>query len=111
MAACTGGRAGSARDLLAGPTGGVIVQLYDPLGELLVASEPRFAVPDAAVPRGRSVGARDLPQPWRGQLAGRPVQVALRPFEFGVVAVVGDTAFIGEALARLARALGRRPSR
>ncbi len=99
------GEAGSARDQLAGPTGGVIVQLYDPLGELLVASDPRFAVPAASLPREALVGARDLPQPWRGELADRPVQVALRPFEFGVVAVVADTAFIGEALARLARAL------
>src|SRR5690606_20301285 len=34
------GAAGSARDLLQGPTGGVWVQLYDPLGELLVANQP-----------------------------------------------------------------------
>jgi len=100
------GGAGSARDQLAGPTGGVIVQLYDPLGALLVASEPRFAAPDASVPREALADARDLPRAWRGQLAGRSVQVALRPFEFGVVAVVGDTAFIGASLARLARALG-----
>jgi len=100
------GAAGSAREQLAGPTGGVIVQLYDPLGELLVASEPRFAAPDAAVPGEALAGARDLPQAWRGQLAGRPVQVALRPFEFGVVAVVADTTFIGASLTRLARALG-----
>jgi signal transduction histidine kinase len=100
------GAAGSARDQLAGPTGGVIVQLYDPLGELLVASEPRFAVADAAVPRETLAGARDLPRAWRGQLVGRPVQVAMRPFEFGVVAVIGDTGFIGDSLARLARALG-----
>jgi signal transduction histidine kinase len=100
------GAAGSARDQLAGPTGGVIVQLYDPLGELLVASEERFAAPDASVPREALAGARDQPQAWRGQLVGRPVQVALRPFEFGVVAVVGDTAFIGASLAQLAGALG-----
>lgn len=99
------GAAGSAREQLAGPTGGVIVQLYDPLGELLVASEPRFALPDASLPRDALAAARDLPRAWRGQLAERPVQAALRPFEFGVVAVVGDTTFIGASLARLARAL------
>ncbi len=99
------GATGSVRDQLAGPTGGVIVQLYDPLGELLVASESRFARVDAAVPREALDAARDLPQAWRGELAGRPVQVALQPFEFGVVAVVGDTTYIGATLARLAQAL------
>ena len=99
------GAAGSARDQLAGPTGGVIVQLYDPLGDLLVASEPAFAAADAAVPLEALADARDLPQDWRGSLAGRPVQVALTPFEFGVVAVAADTGFIGDALSRLARAL------
>ena len=99
------GAAGSARDLLAGPTGGVIVQLYDPLGELLVASVPRYAAADAALPRAALLAARDLPQDWRGQLAGRPLQAALAPFEFGFVAVLGDTGFIGDAIARLARAL------
>ncbi len=99
------GAAGSARDLLAGPTGGVIVQLYDPLGELLVASEPRFAAPDATLPPAPLAGARDVGVAWRGELAARPVQVALVPFEFGVVAVVGDATFIGEALTRLAREL------
>ncbi len=99
------GAAGSARDLLAGPTGGVIVQLYDPLGDLLVATEPRFEAPDAALPIERLADARDVGVAWRGELAERPVQVALVPFEFGVVAVVGDATFIGEALARLSREL------
>jgi two-component system, OmpR family, sensor kinase len=99
------GAAGSARDQLAGPTGGVIVQLYDPLGSLLVATEPRYARTDAAIPRTALAQARDLPQDWRGTLAGRTVQAALTPFEFGVVAVVGDTAYIGESLTRLGRAL------
>jgi two-component system, OmpR family, sensor kinase len=99
------GAAGSARDQLAGPTGGVIVQLYDPLGALLVATEPRFSRADAAIPRSALAQARDLPQDWRGPLAGRTVQAALTPFEFGVVAVVGDTAYIGESLTRLGRAL------
>jgi two-component system, OmpR family, sensor kinase len=99
------GAAGSAREQLAGPTGGVIVQLYDPLGALLVATEPRFADADAALPRAELAAARDTPRDWRGTLAGGTVQAALTPFEFGVVAVVGDTDFIGESLARLGRAL------
>lgn len=99
------GAAGSAREQLAGPTGGVIVQLYDPLGGLLVASAPRFGAADAVIPAESLAGARDVPQDWRGTLAQLPVQAALQPFEFGIVAVVAETRFIGEALARLGRAL------
>jgi two-component system, OmpR family, sensor kinase len=100
------GTAGSAREALAGPTGGVIVQLYDPLGGLLVASDARFEVPAAALPpelvrTAREAGMVD----WEGSLAGAQVQVALAPFAFGVVAVAADTGHIGRALARLARAL------
>ena len=82
------GAAGSVREQLAGPTGGVIVQLYDPLGALLVASDGRYAQGDAALPPEALAAARDVPRAWRGTLADRPVQAALTPFEFGVVAVV-----------------------
>jgi signal transduction histidine kinase len=99
------GSTGSARDLLQGPTGGVVVQLYDPLGELLVASQPRFMDVAAAIPRDAVLLAREVPARWRGDLVGSPVQAALTPFEFGMVAVVGDATFIGEALARLTRDL------
>jgi two-component system, OmpR family, sensor kinase len=99
------GAAGSARDQLAGPTGGVIVQLYDPLGALLVATEPAYARPDAALAPTLLATARDGPRDWRGTLGGRPVQAALTPFEFGVVVVLSETAFIGESLSRLGRAL------
>jgi two-component system, OmpR family, sensor kinase len=100
----TGG-AGSARELLQGPTGGVWVQFYDPLGELLVASEPRFAEAAAAIPLDVVLGARDASVRWRGTLLGGPVQGALMPFTLGVVAIVGDATFIGDALARLTRDL------
>ncbi|MDA0700374.1 MAG: hypothetical protein O3A02_04095, partial [bacterium] len=99
------GAAGSARDQLAGPTGGVIVQLYDPLGALLVATETRYARPDAAIAPALLATARDVPRDWRGTLAGHPVQVALTPFEFGVVAVASETGYIGASLSRLGRAL------
>lgn len=99
------GAAGSARDLLAGPTGGVVVQLYDPLGALLVASDARFAAPAAALPSDVVLSARVDATSWRGTLDETPVQVALAPFAFGVVAVAADTGFIGEALTRLAREL------
>jgi two-component system, OmpR family, sensor kinase len=100
------GTAGSARDALAGPTGGAIVQLYDPLGGLLVASDGRFERPAAALPPEVVVLAREQGAgAWRGTLVGMDVQVALVPFAFGVVAVAGDTGFIGRALASLARTL------
>ena len=101
------GLAGSARDLLVGPTGGVIVQLYDPLGQLLIASSARFEASDAALPVDLVVAARRKPEgdAWSGTLAETPVQVALAPFDIGVVAVIGDTRFIGSALGQLARAL------
>lgn len=96
---------GNAEGGLAGPTGGVIVQLYASQGGLLVASQARFQVPEAALPPEVVVASSELPRDWSGPLAGRPVQVALAPFDLGVVAVVADTGFIGEALARLGRAL------
>ncbi|CAN5821122.1 HAMP domain-containing sensor histidine kinase [soil metagenome] len=100
------GTAGSARDVLVGPTGGVIVQLYDPLGALLIASEPHFEAPGAALPRSVVLGARDHgDRAWGGTLAGTEMQVALAPFTYGVVAVAADVGFIGRALARLARTL------
>jgi two-component system, OmpR family, sensor kinase len=100
------GIAGSAREALAGPTGGVIVQLYDPLGALLVASDGRFEAPAAALPPALVRGVREEgPADWRGTLAGSTVQVALAPFAFGVVAVAADTGYIARSLARLARAL------
>lgn len=100
-----GAAAGRAVDQLAGPTGGVVVQLYDPFGTLLAASTPRFAEPSAVLAAPVVRSARVEPQGWSGELGGAPVQVALAPFAFGVVAVVGETAFIAETLASLARAL------
>jgi two-component system, OmpR family, sensor kinase len=100
------GGAGSARDVLAGPTGGVVVQLYDPMAHLLVASDVRYEVEAAALPAATVMEAREAGEAaWRGTLAGESVQVALVPFELGVVAVVGETGFIGRALGQLARAL------
>lgn len=99
------GAAGDVRERLAGPTGGVVVQLYDPLGGLFATSEARFAAPDALLPPEAIAARRDVPGAWRGTLADRPVQVALAPFEFGVAAVVGDATFIGDALQRLAQGL------
>ncbi len=101
------GVAGSARDLLVGPTGGVIVQLYDPLGQLLIASSSRFEAADAALPSDLVVAVRHRSEgvAWQGTLAETPVQAALAPFDIGVVAVLGDTRYIGSALRQLSRSL------
>jgi signal transduction histidine kinase len=100
-----GGGAGAAGATLAGPTGGVIVQLYDASGQLLASSNPTFEALDAAIApdvvRMAVRGSRD----WRGVLAGYAVQASLAPFSFGVAAVIADTAFVGQALGQLARAL------
>lgn len=99
------GQPGRARDTLSGPTGGVIVQLYDLSGALLVASAPGFDEPEALIPadvvRDAARGGRD----WEGELAGKAVQAALAPFGVGVAAVLADTEYIGSALQQLARAL------
>lgn len=99
------GAPGTARDQLAGPTGGVIVQLYDPMGALIIATEPRFMATDSAIDPRLLSAARDTPKDWRGELATRSVQAAMHPFEFGVVVVLGDTSFIGATLSRLGQAL------
>jgi two-component system OmpR family sensor kinase len=98
------GGPGVAGASLAGPTGGVIVQLYDVQGALLAASAAGYEGADAALPPEVTrieAGVRD----WSGTLAGRPVLVALSPFQFGSAAVIAETAFIAGALGRLARAL------
>jgi signal transduction histidine kinase len=99
------GGQGDAQGDLSGPTGGVIVQLYAQQGTLLIASQTSFAGPEAALPPEAVVAASEVPRDWSGLLSGRQVQVALAPFDLGVVAVVADTGFIGEALNRLGRAL------
>lgn len=98
------GGPGVAGASLAGPTGGVIVQLYDVQGALLAASNSEFEAADAVLPTaalGFEAGVRD----WRGELAGRQVRAAIAPFEFGSAAVIAETSFIAGALAKLGRAL------
>jgi two-component system, OmpR family, sensor kinase len=97
------GASGSARDALAGPTGGVIVHLYDPFATLLASSSERFTAP---LPAAVVAEATAQGRAWRGEIAGLRASVALEPFAFGVVAVIGDVAFVDDALTRLARTLG-----
>ena len=98
-----GGQPGERLDPTELPLGGIHIQLYDPQGELLVASAGPFenAPLEPAVVQSARSDARD----WRGTLARRPVQAALAPVEFGVVAVVAPTGFIGTALRQLGQAL------
>lgn len=99
------GGQGSARTRVTGPTGGVVVQVYDPSGTLLVASKPEFETPQAAIPPSDVASAKAGVLMWSGMLAGRPMEAALAPFDVGVVAVLADPSYIGTALAGLSRAL------
>ena len=97
-------------DLLRGPTGGVIIQLYDPQGKLFAASSEAFEDPELAAIKPEVVmTAREKVREWKGVLAGRTVQASLAPFTFGsdigIVAVVATTSFIGTALGQLAKTL------
>lgn len=99
------GGQGSVRSRVTGPTGGVVVQVYDPAGTLLVASKTEFERPKAAIPAPDVAAADAGTLLWSGTLAGRPMEAALAPFGVGVVAVLADPAYIGAALAGLSRAL------
>lgn len=99
------GGQGSATTRVTGPTGGVVVQVYDPLGRLLVASKPEFERAQSAIPPSDVVGATQGTLQWRGLLNGRPMEASMAPFDVGVVAVLADPAYIDSALQRLARAL------
>ena len=96
---------GSAASGLSGPTGGVVLQIYDPSGRLLAASQPEFERAQAALPPSDVVGAALVPTTWNGLVAGRQMEAALAPFELGVVAVLTDPSYIGPVLADLSRTL------
>jgi signal transduction histidine kinase len=86
-----------------GPTGGVIIQLYDTQGRLVAASNEayeRLPLPVEVV-----VAAALGPRDWSGTLAGRGMQAALAPVGFGVVVTLAPTAFIATSLRQLSRAL------
>lgn len=98
------GGPGAAGASLAGPTGGVIVQLYDAQGGLLAASSSRYERAEAVIPAEVlqiEAGVRD----WSGELGGNQVLAAISAFEFGSAAVIAETDYIAGALAGLGRAL------
>lgn len=99
------GGQGSASSRVTGPTGGVVVQVYGPMGNLLVASKPAFERAQAAIPPSDVAAARSSSLMWSGKLGGQPMEAALAPFDFGVVAVLANPSYIGMALTRLSRAM------
>jgi len=96
---------GSATTRLTGPTGGVVLQVYDPNGRLLVASRPDFERLDMALPAADVVRGNGVPSMWSGRVGGQLMEAALAPFELGVVAVLTDPTYIGAVLAELSRNL------
>lgn len=96
---------GSATTRLTGPTGGVVLQVYDPAGKLLVASRPEFERLESALPAADVIAGNGVPTAWSGAVAGRRMEAALAPFELGVVVVLTDPSYIGAVLADLSRYL------
>ena len=91
-----------------GPTGGVVIQLYNAAGTFIAASDDDiqdYTADDPMIPVSVVASASEEIIDWRGTLAGRPVRAALAPVSFGVVAVVSPSTYIGTALNQLARAL------
>jgi two-component system, OmpR family, sensor kinase len=92
------------------PTGGVVIQLYDGNGKLFAANNPDFDPAfsnNVAIPPEKviSVLQSSEPKDWQGELAGRPVQMALASFDWGVIAVLSPTEYISEARNSLAWSL------
>ncbi|HRN18400.1 MAG: HAMP domain-containing sensor histidine kinase [Trueperaceae bacterium] len=96
---------GSASTTLSGPTGGVVLQVYDPSGHLLVASRPEFERAEMALPAADVISGMGVPTSWSGTIGGKKMEAALAPFELGVVAVLTDPSYIGALLTDLSRNL------
>ncbi|MGL4610618.1 MAG: sensor histidine kinase [Trueperaceae bacterium] len=94
---------------LSGPSGGLIVQLYDLQGFLVTANKPDFYPSiTTSIPSENILNALELAEEtvdWQGELAGRPVQVALASIDYAIIAMIVPTEYISEALQRLARSL------
>ncbi len=96
---------------LAAPTGGIFIQLYDLNGYLFAANNPEFEPTfsgNTAIAPEKVVSlleSEETVKEWRGELAGRPVQMALASVGWAVIAVFVPTEYISEAQAGLARSL------
>lgn len=91
-------------ELPKGPTGGVIVQLYDPQGRLFAASSEAFETTPIAAPEVVSA-AKERVRNWSGELAGRFFRAAIAPYDSGFVVVLASTGYIGAALRQISKAL------
>ncbi len=96
---------GSANSSLSGPTGGVVLQIYDPRGQLLAASRPEYERALASLPASDVIASGLIATMWSGRLLDAEVEVALAPFPLGIVAVIADPAYIAETLAELSSTL------
>ena len=88
-----------------GPTGSIVIQLYDDQGVLRAANNEVFEDAALSLPQEVVTAAFEGPRDWRGELSGRAVQVALEPTDFGAIAVLSRTNFIQTALTQISRAL------
>jgi two-component system, OmpR family, sensor kinase len=93
------------------PTGGIFVQLYDQKGLLFTANNSEYEPTpsgDTAVPPEKILALLGSGEPlkdWQGELAGRPVQMAIASVGWAAVAVFVPTEYIREASNNLARSL------
>lgn len=93
------------------PTGGIVIQLYDQNGWLLTANNPEFEPTfsnDTAIPPNKILNlleSGEAVKDWQGELAGRPVQMALASVGWAVIAVFVPTEYISEARNSLAWSL------
>ncbi len=92
------------------PTERLSVQIYYANGGLWAANDPTFETLEASIApevirATFEAGNTDKPTEWRGTLAGRPVQVALFPFDLGVVAMLAPTEFIDKVSSQIAQRL------
>lgn len=96
---------GNEVDPESGPTGVIIIQVYDTKGQLLAASNPEFELAETTLPEDIVLTALESDQDWRGELNGKPILASLAAFNRGAVAVMADTTFIRNTLTQLAEAL------
>ncbi len=94
--------------LLGTLTGGVIIQIYDNQGYLIIANNEAFLFRKNTViseEKWAKVLASETPVSWQGVLAGRPIQSALVSVGWGVIALSVPTEYISDALRDMARSL------
>ena len=100
-----GGEPGTANENLTGPTGGMIITLFDASGNFLATSAPQGQDFSGAIPRELIAQTSSEVRDWQGEWQGRQLLAALAPFGVGVAAVISETTFISGALNQISRVL------